>query len=48
VAHVVDEIKWLKDRYRPQHLWMADDIFGLKPGWIETFAELALATGYSW
>ena len=40
-AHVVDEMKWLKDTYRPDHLWMADDIFGLKPGWIEQFAALA-------
>jgi radical SAM superfamily enzyme YgiQ (UPF0313 family) len=40
-AHVVDEMKWLKDTYRPDHVWMADDIFGLKPGWIEMFAALA-------
>jgi anaerobic magnesium-protoporphyrin IX monomethyl ester cyclase len=38
--HVVDEIKWLKDAYKPDHLWVADDIFGLKPGWIERFADL--------
>ena len=24
---------------RPDHLWFADDIFGLKPGWIERFAD---------
>ena len=41
-ASVVDEMLWLKETYRPDHLWMADDIFGLKPGWIETFAALAL------
>jgi anaerobic magnesium-protoporphyrin IX monomethyl ester cyclase len=40
-AQVVDEIKWLKDVYKPDHLWIADDIFGLKPGWIERFAALA-------
>jgi radical SAM superfamily enzyme YgiQ (UPF0313 family) len=39
-ADVAGEIAWLKETYRPQHLWMADDIFGLKPGWIEAFAEL--------
>jgi anaerobic magnesium-protoporphyrin IX monomethyl ester cyclase len=38
--HVVEEIAWLGHNYRPDHLWMADDIFGLKPGWIERFAEL--------
>jgi radical SAM superfamily enzyme YgiQ (UPF0313 family) len=38
---VVDEIAWLKASCRPDHLWMADDIFGLKPGWIAEFARLA-------
>ncbi len=38
-TRVVDEIAWLKDTYRPDHLWIADDIFGLKPGWIERFAD---------
>jgi hypothetical protein len=33
--HVVDEMAWLKRTFRPDHLWIADDIFGLKPGWIE-------------
>jgi radical SAM superfamily enzyme YgiQ (UPF0313 family) len=41
--HVVDEIAWLKRTYRPDHLWIADDIFGLKPGWIARFAELVRA-----
>ena len=38
--HVVDEMAWLKRTFHPDHLWMADDIFGLKPGWIERFAAL--------
>jgi anaerobic magnesium-protoporphyrin IX monomethyl ester cyclase len=38
--HVVGEMRWLKATYRPDHLWMADDIFGLKPGWIERFADV--------
>jgi radical SAM superfamily enzyme YgiQ (UPF0313 family) len=37
--HVVEEMVWLKQVYAPDHLWIADDIFGLKPGWIERFAE---------
>jgi len=41
--HVVDEMAWLKRTYRPDHLWIADDIFGLKPGWIERFATLLRA-----
>ena len=26
--------RWLKATYRPDHIWFADDIFGLKPGWL--------------
>ena len=37
---VVDEIGWLKDRFAPDHLWIVDDVFGLKPGWVEEFAAL--------
>src|SRR4051812_20752636 len=37
---VVNEMAWLKQKYQPDHLWIADDIFGLKPGWIERFASL--------
>ena len=42
---VVEEIAWLRETYHPDHLWMADDIFGLKPGWIERFATLVAARG---
>jgi len=40
---VADEIAWLVRTYRPDHLWIADDIFGLKPGWIEQFSSLVNA-----
>ncbi|MEO6458660.1 MAG: radical SAM protein [Chloroflexia bacterium] len=36
--NVATELKWLKDEYWPDHIWFADDILGLKPGWIERFA----------
>jgi anaerobic magnesium-protoporphyrin IX monomethyl ester cyclase len=39
--NVVAEMKWLKETYQPDRIWFADDIFGLKPGWIERFGELA-------
>jgi radical SAM superfamily enzyme YgiQ (UPF0313 family) len=39
--NVVAELRWLKETYRPDHIWFADDIFGLKPGWIEHFGGLA-------
>jgi anaerobic magnesium-protoporphyrin IX monomethyl ester cyclase len=45
VESVVDEIAWLKETYRPDHLWIADDIFGLKPGWVERFADQIVARG---
>ena len=38
--NVAAEIKWLKETYAPDHIWFADDILGLKPKWIEKFAEL--------
>ncbi|MBL8078594.1 MAG: B12-binding domain-containing radical SAM protein [Anaerolineales bacterium] len=38
--NVAAEMKWLKETYAPDHIWFADDIFGLKPKWVEKFAEL--------
>lgn len=38
--NVVAELKWLKNTYGPDHIWFADDIMGLKPGWLERFADL--------
>ena len=38
--NVVAEMKWLKDEFSPDHIWFADDIFGLKPNWIEKFANI--------
>lgn len=43
--NVVAEMRWLIDRYGPDHLCFADDIFGLKPGWIERFGEIVSAGG---
>ena len=37
--NVAAEMKWLKERYRPDHIWFADDILGLKPGWLARFAD---------
>ncbi len=34
---VVDEIEFLIKYYAPDHFWMCDDIFGLKPGWVQQF-----------
>ena len=38
--HVVKELKFLREKYRFDHIWFCDDIFGLKPGWVNEFANL--------
>lgn len=38
--HVVEEIEYLLKNYKPDHFWMCDDIFGLKPGWVARFNNL--------
>jgi anaerobic magnesium-protoporphyrin IX monomethyl ester cyclase len=38
--HVVKEIEFLLKKFQPDHFWMSDDIFGLKPGWVKRFSEL--------
>lgn len=38
--NVVKEIKWLKGKFHYDHIWFCDDIFGLRPGWAATFADL--------
>ncbi len=40
--NVVAEMKWIKQTYAPDHIWFADDILGLKPKWIERFADLLI------
>jgi anaerobic magnesium-protoporphyrin IX monomethyl ester cyclase len=43
--HVMKELKWLKERYAFDHIWFCDDIFGLKPGWVDEFADLVEKEG---
>ncbi len=38
--NVVQEMKYLKQTLQPDHIWFADDIFGLKPGWMREFDEI--------
>jgi anaerobic magnesium-protoporphyrin IX monomethyl ester cyclase len=38
--HVVREIELLMRNYEPDHFWMCDDIFGLKPNWVNQFNAL--------
>jgi anaerobic magnesium-protoporphyrin IX monomethyl ester cyclase len=36
---VADELRLLRERVRPDHVWFADDIFGLTPRWVFAFAD---------
>ena len=36
---VADEVAWVRAAYGPDHLWITDDIFGLKPGWVSSYAD---------
>jgi radical SAM superfamily enzyme YgiQ (UPF0313 family) len=38
-ARVADELAMLVREYGAQHIWFCDDIFGLKPGWIQEYAQ---------
>lgn len=39
-GYVVKLIKHLQPKLEFSHIWFADDIFGLKPGWLKEFADL--------
>jgi anaerobic magnesium-protoporphyrin IX monomethyl ester cyclase len=43
--NVAMELKWLKDNYKPDHIWFVDDIFGLRPGWVAQFAQAVEGNG---
>jgi anaerobic magnesium-protoporphyrin IX monomethyl ester cyclase len=38
-GNVAREVRHLVEEVGPDHLWFADDIFGLTPRWIESYAE---------
>jgi anaerobic magnesium-protoporphyrin IX monomethyl ester cyclase len=38
--NVVAELEWLQEQYAPDHIWFVDDIMGLKPRWLNRFADL--------
>jgi len=35
--YIVNEIKFLKEKFGVSRFWMCDDIFGLKPNWVQEF-----------
>ncbi|HTS25680.1 MAG TPA: radical SAM protein [Bryobacteraceae bacterium] len=34
----VDEVEWVLDRYLPDQLWLADDVFTIHHGWLDQYA----------
>src|SRR5581483_10339609 len=42
--NAAQELQWLHEHFHPDHIWFADDILGLKPGWLERFADLVTET----
>ena len=37
---VAEEIEFLINKYDVRYFWMCDDIFGLKPGWVQEFRDV--------
>ncbi|MEZ0205393.1 radical SAM protein [Ideonella sp.] len=42
---VVEELAQLVQQQGAEHFWITDDLFGLKPGWTQRFADLVQARG---
>ncbi len=42
---VAAEFTYLKQRFNPDHIWFADDIFGFKPAWVQRFARAVNEAG---
>ena len=43
--NVIREIKGIIERYRPTHLWFADDVFTVNKRWLQKFHHLMTAEG---
>jgi anaerobic magnesium-protoporphyrin IX monomethyl ester cyclase len=43
--HVVEELWRMHQLFQFDHIWFCDDIFGLKPGWVQNFADLVQQSG---
>ncbi len=42
VRNVIDEVRYLQERYAPDTLWFADDTFTLKRRWVEEWCEMTV------
>ena len=45
--NVIAEMRLLRDRYAPDHLWFCDDILGLKSRWLVAWSEAVAAARLS-
>jgi anaerobic magnesium-protoporphyrin IX monomethyl ester cyclase len=43
---VVEEIAWILDRYNPEMLWLADDVFTIHHGWLFEYAAEMKSRGF--
>ena len=43
--NVADELTWLRDHLQASHIWFMDDMMGIKPGWMASFADIVEAQG---
>lgn len=43
--NIVKQIKKWQSEFGFTHVWFADDIFGLKPGWLQQFSEAVMEEG---
>jgi anaerobic magnesium-protoporphyrin IX monomethyl ester cyclase len=41
-GQVIKELKWLQQKFNFDHIWFCDDIFGLRPGWVQEFSDLVV------
>ncbi len=44
-ANVLAELRLLRERYAPDHLWFCDDILGLKSRWLVAWADAVAEAG---
>lgn len=43
--NVVDELKFLLNEFKPDHIWFCDDIFGITEDWVQEFANVLESEG---
>lgn len=43
--NAADELLWIKERYNPDQVWYADDVFAVNPRWLFRYADALKARG---